>query len=184
MWHQVLPYQRFLQHLPIYISQPHHISYAATITAPLQSLLFSPASFSLSCSIRLEPSTSAAYPDCLSNFHPILSTFFPCLLLFHFSVLPIRYILRHIHPSPGYKFCPPLFLLSMWDKCGLSQMKLIYDVLVLCSLHSSYLNLMSYNKVSQRWSQIIWSWKIFSLLSDQKWKFNHDYLNSIYIAHL
>ena len=122
--------------------------------------------------------------DCLSNWHPVLSTFFPCLLLFHFLVLPVLYILSHIHPSPRYKFCPRRFLLSVWAKCGLSQMELIYDVLVLRSLHSSYLSLMSYNKISQSWPQIIWSWKIFSLFPNQKWKFNHDYLNSIYIVHL
>jgi len=161
MWHQVLPHQRFPQHVPIYISQHHHITYAAAITEPLQSLLFSPAIFSLSCAVRLQPSTSAAY--CLSNWHPIFSTFFPCLLLFHFLVLPIRYILSHTYPLHGYKFCLPRFLLSMWAKWGLSNMKLIHDVLVLCFLHSSYLSLMSYNNISQRWPQIIWRWKKFSL---------------------
>jgi hypothetical protein len=123
----------------IYIIQIHHTT-TDTVTLllllPHCDLCYSLQQFSHFLLLFLCILPLALLPtDCLSNWHPVLNTFFPCL--FHFLVLPIRYTLGRVHPSPGYKFCPPPFLLNMWAKCGLIHVKLIYDVLVLCSVHSS-----------------------------------------------
>lgn len=179
MWHQVLAYQRFLQHVPVYISQLHHIT-TATITAPLQSLL-SLQEFSHFLVLFLSSLPQALHTtDCFSNWHPVLNTFFPCLLLFHFLVRPVRNILSHVHHRLDTNSALHGFFLA----CELSVGSFRWNSFMMFLYYVLSFRLMSRNKISQRWSQIIWSWKIFSLLPNQRWKFNHGYFNSFFIVHL